>query len=57
MHSDLKKFNVDFQSFYGFEPKRVDRRFLVNLSELSYLPKAFLPLSFQLDARNDLLVT
>ena len=41
MHSNLNKLDVKFQNFYGIQPKRVDRRFLVNLSELTYLPKVF----------------
>ena len=41
IHSHLNKLNVEFQNFYGIQPTRVDRRFPVNLSDLTYLPKVF----------------
>lgn len=46
LYADLKKFDVDFKRFYGIEPKYVDRRFVIELSELSYLPKVLPPLPF-----------
>ena len=43
MHSIEKESHVEFEAFYGIKPKRVDRGFLVSLSEQSYLPKVSLP--------------
>ena len=43
MHSMEKESHVEFEAFYGIKPKRVDRGFLVSLSEQSYLPKVSLP--------------
>ena len=39
LYSDSKAVEVDFKRFYGLEPRHVDRRFTVKLSDLSYLPK------------------
>ncbi|KAL8786294.1 MAG: hypothetical protein Q9213_002889 [Squamulea squamosa] len=39
MHSAVRKYHVEFEDLYGIKPHRVDRRFSVNLSEQSYLPK------------------
>jgi hypothetical protein len=43
LYTELRKFDVNFKRFYGIEPKHVDRRFMISLSELSYLPKVLLP--------------
>lgn len=49
LYTDLRKFDVDFKRFYGIEPAHVDRRFVITLSELSYLPKVPPPSSFRPD--------
>ena len=39
MHTGVRKIGVNFEGFYGFKPSRVDSRFTITLSDLSYLPK------------------
>ena len=39
MHSRLKKLSINFERFYGIKPSRMDRRFIITLSDMSYLPK------------------
>ena len=39
LHSGLKRLNIDFERFYGIKPSKVDRRFVITLSDLTYLPK------------------
>ena len=39
IHSDRKELNVEFEGFYGIKPSKVDRRFKVSLSDMSYMPK------------------
>ena len=39
MRNDLHTLHIEFQDFFGVPPKQVDRRFVVNLSEHTYLPK------------------
>lgn len=41
MRSTLHTLHVEFQDFFGVQPKRLDRRFVLNLSEHTYLPKVF----------------
>ena len=47
LYTESRKFDVDFKRFYGIEPKHVDRRFVISLSGLSYLPKVLLPPPFR----------
>ena len=44
IYSQMKKIKVDFKRFYGIEPIRVNRHFVITLSAHSYLPKVFLNL-------------
>ena len=46
LHSDRKEFGVEFEDFYGFKPSRVDRRFNMTLSDMSYMPKVGHPVEF-----------
>lgn len=39
LHSSRHKVHVEFEKFYGTEPRHVDRRFELSLSDLTYLPK------------------
>ena len=39
LHTTVKTLSVDFKRFYGSSPTRVDKKFTVRLSGLSYLPK------------------
>ena len=45
LHSNRHKVHVEFEKFYGTEPRHVDRRFELGLSDLTYLPKVDLPSS------------
>ena len=38
--------HVEFENFYGTEPRHVDRRFELSLSDLTYLPKVDSPSPF-----------
>jgi hypothetical protein len=46
LFTELRQFDVDFKKFYGIEPAHVDRRFVIKLSELSYLPKVLSSYAF-----------
>ena len=39
LHTNIKTLNVDYKQFFGNTPIRVDKKFKLNLSDLSYLPK------------------
>ena len=43
IHNNPGEIHVEFETFYGIEPSRVDRRFDLRLSDLSYLPKVYSP--------------
>ena len=43
LHSSQKEFGVEFEKFYGFKPSRVDRRFNMTLSDMTYMPKVHHP--------------
>ena len=45
LHSSRHNFHVEFEKFYGTEPRHVDRRFDLSLSDLTYLPKVESPSS------------
>ena len=39
LHTSRHNVHVEFEKFYGTEPRRVDRRFDLSLLHLTYLPK------------------
>lgn len=43
LHSSRHNVHVEFEKFYGTEPRLVDRRFDLSLSDLTYLPKVESP--------------
>ena len=43
LHSSRHNVHVEFEKFYGTEPKHVDRRFDLSLSDLTYVPKVESP--------------
>ena len=43
IHNNPREIHVEFEEFYGIEPSRVDRRFDLRLSDLSYIPKVYSP--------------
>ena len=45
LHSNRHNVHVEFEKFYGTEPRHVDRRFDLSLSDLTYLPKVKSPSS------------